>query len=167
MCYFLVTISIFWKYHCSVTCPKITVRKSDFAIGNVSRFIVCRRLSLYISVLTGHIYIESMIYRNLKKNMKYHERIWLRKRLVRTGNLNLNTFSDEQCMKYFSFKPREIWKMEFLIYFTSGQTSRRGYFCEFIAAEFIVVRHLSATCHRNDRDFFWNASLYTLWSVLD
>lgn len=97
------------------------MRKSDFSIWNVSQHIARWRRRFHISVMNGHTYLVRMDYRNFNENKKDHAGIELWKRQVREIDFNLNAYSDEECMKDFRFRPREIGKIAIIIYFTSGK----------------------------------------------
>lgn len=73
----------------------------------------------------------------------------LRRRHVFEIRFNFNSFSTEECLKQFRFKPKDMNRILSIFAF-DGRTGRRGYVCSDITAACIILRRLSYPCRWYD-----------------
>lgn len=147
------------------------MRLTDFAIGKVRR----RRRSLRFRLLLGlSIKSTPAVYYALRRCTRSTNdilRIMRRVRHIRSVTFNLNVYSDEQGLRDFRFRPREIGRIADVIGFHAETTRRCGYCCDLVTAACIVMRRLASPCRWHDLEDTFGMRYYVLsevfWEALE
>lgn len=121
--------------------PKVLGNKKKCATRK-RRFKSSWRFSVIMDLPLEISYHFWKTYRRFEIEVKCH---LLRRRYVQQVIFNFNSFSTQECLRQFQFRPEDM-KHILPIFNYHGRTGRRGYVCSEITAACILLRRISYPC---------------------
>ena len=148
------------------------MRQTDYSID-----VACGRKSKKRSLLRLAVLTDASpaslfrLQRRCTAAQRDVHKINMRSQNVSAASLNLNRFSEHECLQLFRFRSREIPKVVSLMEWTSGKTKRSRYRCDPITACCVVLRKMSTPCRWFDVEILFgmrsSALSEVFWEVLE